>query len=1407
MSSDNPFRIKQKQPSQVEAETIDKIIKKRLNPKPKGKAVKFTWEGLANFAHLFNTNIFSPQKLSRIRELMGGKDKAKEKDYIDFFEDIEKSIYSGTQKLGYAIGDIITTGVDMGASVVGKETELTEKLSDIYEKNKIAEPETLVGKVSEVLTQYGVPGGAAFKIMNRVKRLSGVQKFAAGTTAATTSLTGVKWGTRISNIARKSGYMAGAFGITDFVASEPDRGNIVMKKEDTEGLTGSDLAAARFRNRLRFATEGATIGGFFPLLGKPAAFGAKWGLFKPTAFAAGVGLKTANYLVVQPASWLLSKDPVVIPSISKAIRNSTAWTGEKIFNPIVQLCIKDKAKQLPDFEKWRMFSVNHDDPLKQRLKKFDNVLSWFRSIGKNTAQQFTLSSRAAREIKAKSRTIEKYMESLEKKSYDLAKSFKNQYNTKTTSPASQDHYLDQVLTYLKGDLRLDQLPSILRDTSKNLKGELTKVKKTFGEMLPEGDLKKFILNNVNTYMRKSFAVFTNPSYQPEKEAFDGGVKYMMNLIKKNRTMRKAALEEASHAKFTPDARVKKYAEVLVKKMLNNAKTNGGDPLTVLQDISKSQLKLKDLVRTGEELPTVIKRLLGEENNLKASVLTTSSHAITQTINKKLADRIAALGYKEGWLFKDADKAAARGILDAKKINHVPDLGFLGSRLDKLYASKQIARALEGTPGKLDDLIQQGAYRALLQFKVATQFGKTVLSPATQVRNVTSASLFPLANGHIGGRASVSEAFKMTMDDIFGAGKVLDEQALITNIEDKIRRGVIDENIVASELGAILKDIKKGSINTLDGLYNKLTNGKFMKTATRIYAGGDNLWKWFGDEYVQSQLKSTYKNLGALKKWFPEIQGQNFIARDLLSNKLKTYDDAVKEAASWYIRNTYPTYSKVPEAIKAIRKLPFGNFVSFPAEMMRTSFNIMNIAGKEISSSNAALRQIGYRRMMGAYTVLGGAGTAALNIATELTGTTLEELDAFKRSFAAPWNKNSILLPLDKWVKGKGKAINFSYFSPYDVVQKPFEAFFATLSEGRKTNKEWDDLTLSVMGDTLSELFDSFISEPIGYERILDVLPRGRFGREGQKKAGGYVYSETDSPSDKWEKSLVHILEGIEPGVSTTGRKIASAIQDDVKKGGQPYSLRDEVLALMSGIRIIDVDAPRSMEYQITGYKYNKRKVTQAEPFYSLENALSRGPNVMADEFRQIQDEAFRVQQKFYYVLQDALNMGLSKRDVKKILKARGLGKREIRQLFRGKFTPANYNKDLMDKRYKKAKRAYPDEQVIKSYFYPKAELNRVIREYKNKSLKYPEDEGGSILDTIKDAIISPAGAEETESEPIIDTDLQSMNRIETPPLPKTPQPARQMAGLASLQKNPMTGLTRTQSALLSPSEQVIARRT
>jgi len=360
--------------------------------------------------------------------------------------------------------------------------------------------------------------------------------------------------------------------------------------------------------------------------------------------------------------------------------------------------------------------------------------------------------------------------------------------------------------------------------------------------------------------------------------------------------------------------------------------------------------------------------------------------------------------------------------------------------------------------------------------------------------------------------------------------------------------------------------------------------------------------------------------------------------------------------------------------------------------------------------------------------------------------------------------------------------------------------FATWKEGRLSNDKRMDIFLSTMGSTLNEMFNSFVSEPLGYERIIDVLPRGQFGREGQKKAGGFVYSRTDSPGDIWMKSFVHVLEGVEPGVSTTGRKIASALEGELKTGGQAYSLRDEALALFSGIRIIDVDVPTSLDYRITDYNRDKLSVTKAEPFYGLKNATDRGPDVLAAEYNQINEEYFKVQQDFHYLIQDAFKSGLSRQDVIRILRKRKLGKREIGALLRGKFIPFRYSADLMNKRYLKAKKANPD--AIKSFFFPRSELNKVYRSWRGKSLKYKEDEGGSILDTIKDAIISPAGA----AEPIIDTSNMQTTRIETPPLPKTPEPIRQTGGLASI-KNPITGLTRTQSALLSPSEQVIARRT
>ncbi len=1397
----DPFK-KKKQQELDNADTILELARSQLNKKK--KPVKFTWNGLFNLGLQFSTNPgLSPLRQKRLQELREGN-KANEKDYIDFFEDIEKGVAGGIQDLGYGVEDLLTTGI----AGLTNNPKLLEDLDEYYKENKLKDPETLSGGITKILTQYGAPGSAIFKVLNRLRIFQKSRKLAEAGTK-------LQKGTQI---AKRVGYMSTAAAATDFLVAEPDRPALGTREEKTDNLSGDELVAARFRNRLRFGAEGALLGGGFSLLGKPVALGFKYGIFKPAAKVAGLGLRGVDK-IVEPLTLLSAK---VIPApVAKKIKNASSYTINKALSTVIT---GRPNKQLPEFSQWRLFSETSRDPLKRKLKRLDQFLARFRSVGKQTGLGYQISSEARREIKAQSRTIEKYLESIEKKAYNLAKDFEAKYNTKTTSEASQKYYLDQVLAFLKGNLKRDALPIELRKSAEGLQRELKAIKKNFADLLPEKDLKDFILKNLNTYMRQSFAIFTNPSYQPKKEVYDGAVNWIQkNVVEKNKDLKEEAIKTLKTPKMTNKQAFNEMADALTDKIIKAGKQDGADPLRVLQRIAgKDLLRTDKIIRTGEELPDVIKNLLGQEDNLKASVLTTTSHAITHAVNKKSFDKLAKIGLDEGWLFTSKAAADAKRYFDAEKIGDIKSLGILKTNMSKLYATPELIQVFRGTPGTLDNWVQNSVYRNILQLKVAAQYGKTVLSPVTQVRNVSSASLFPLANGHIGGRASVSEALKMTIDDIFGAGKVIDEDKFIKNIENKIRLGVLDENIVASELKQVLQEIKntKG-LTSMDKIIRSLSDGKFNfaegsltqkiaegtskfgKGAARVYAGGDNLWKWYGHEYVKSQLKGIYNNVGDISKWYREIVGRNFDPINTITGKAKTFDEAVEEAAAWYIRNTYPTYSKVPQFIQDLRKLPFGNFVSFPAEMLRTTFNIISLGAKEATSNNVKLRQMGLRRLLGAYVTLAGTGEAVGKIAGALTGVTLEEIEAYKRSLSAPWERRAQIIPINEWKNGIGKAVNFSYFSPYDTITKPIESIFKTWQEGKLQNKNIGDQLLAqafAEEGPLRTLLDPFITQSIAIERFTDVLPAeiGLGNRGGVTKTGAKVYSETDTDGEKISKSFFHILKGIEPGALTTGRKLAQGVQADVQRGGQPISLRDEILALLSGVRIINIDTPRTMQFKVTEYGRKKRSVTATEKFFSLEDFRQRGPNVLAEEFRQIQEENLKVNKDFYVILQDAQTMGVDKRTLKKILKQRGISTKNANFLLRGKNIPYTGYKGRMQKRVRDAKalsKKLGEGKVNANYFYPRKLFNDILREYRRKSI-VPKEETDSpgLIDRGLDAVGDLFGGV-PENQPVA--------QIQTPPLPNTPQPRVQSVQ----QRNPITNLTRTEQALLSPEEQVIASRT
>jgi len=322
-----------------------------------------------------------------------------------------------------------------------------------------------------------------------------------------------------------------------------------------------------------------------------------------------------------------------------------------------------------------------------------------------------------------------------------------------------------------------------------------------------------------------------------------------------------------------------------------------------------------------------------------------------------------------------------------------------------------------------------------------------------------------------------------------------------------------------------------------------------------------------------------------------------------------------------------------------------------------------------------------------------------------------------------------------------------------------------------------------------KLIDPFVSESIALEQTFDVIPAGTLvaGRGGITKTGARVYSETDDGPTAFMKSLAHVFKGVRPTAIDTTEKIVKGIEGDVKRGGQPVTLQDELLALLSGIRIINVDVPRTMQYKITEYNRKFRSVTTAEKFFSLENFDQRGPLVLAEEFRDIQDETLRVNRDFYFILKDALEVGVPEKTLKKIVRERGVSFRNFKKLLKGENIPYTAYKERMKKRVKEAEKLDRG-KVNKDYFYPKQLLKRIEKEYKDKKLETREPE-----------------IEPVSSVPIDDTSIQTtrLPNIQTPPLPNTGMPVVQTA---RANVDPNTNLTRTQEALLSPEEKIIASR-
>ena len=1384
--------------------------------------------------HINNSLSKKEGKYVDINEMLKSKD---EKDYISGLDEIRTGVESGAHNLGASVGSLLFAGTDLVAN-----TEFLEKFEELMKKSRPEQPETWRGELISLMTSFGVPGSLVTKVMARAGKVGQISKVVN------------KFNNhKASKIAMRVGNWATIGGVTDFLVNYEGRPTY-MKPEDTSQLKGRKKAAAEFRNRVKFGFEGATIGGLFPLVGKGAQLGYKYGLRPVGEPVIGLGTKAVNNLTFRPISYILSKDKTVLPAVAKGIRGTSKFTAMKILAPMYanRFNFGKGYFQLPPFHQWRLGDVNKKGLAQQRLKKLDDFLSLFRAYGKAPKDIENVTEIVSTFIKSKARKINRIYEGLENNAYKLAKQFEKRYNTNKTSPVGEKYFLDEVEMFLRGQRKIGDLPKELQGLSLDLQKNIKAIMGELRKALPKGKdadevvkaLSNVLTKDVKNYMVKSFKTFTNPNYTPDKKVFDNAVNWLArNVVAKNKEHKRAALKEYG-------GNMKRYAEDVANKILVSGRGEGRNPLQMLKFIGQKimlQGKYKFL-RTGEELPDAIRKLLGEENNLKAAIMFTTTDAVAALAQKRAADFIAQSGLKNGWLFADEATAITK-YPNAQQIMDLPLLGNqMKTNLINLWTSPEYVQMLKGSGGGFHSKVLANFYKNwILRPKAMVQAGKTVWSPQTQVRNVTAGTLFATMSGHIGHNASLGDSIRLVLRDIYKSGRITDEAAFNTHVEKLIKLGVWDENVVASELRAVFNDIKAGTIKTEEEMIEHLLKKtSITEKAARLYAGGDNVWKSYGFEFDKSMLSQGLKSVDDIEAWFKHMNA-NFNRKDLITQVPKSLDEGLDEAAAYLIRNSYPTYSKVPPIIQNIRKWPIGNFVSFPAEIIRTVPTNISMALKMASHPNAAIRQMGLRRLMGTFLATYGIGKGVMETAYYLTGTTEAQMDAWKRSVGAPWDKNRNIVPITSFKNGEASAVNFSYFTPYDlfdtVIQSAMNKAYAQKLNPQETNNYIMQQVFATDGPVW-ELLSPFISEPIGFERFYDVTIRG-----GKTAEGFRIYTDSDLEQDLGaviQKSLYHIIDGVKPGILSSAEKLKMAIETDLTRSGKEVNLKDELLALLTGTRIIRIDAKKDIQFMASNLNRIRRGIDDTENFYTVEHWETHTPNEMIDQYRKMLEEDFRIQKEMYIKLKDLQMLDLDERDIEELLEEYGLNPQLAGSLIRGEYTPINYSQPRFEKK-KKLIENYLEKvedrtgkiiQLDEDYIFPEREFDEVLRDYDRKEFfpetfdeesgemiggYYPErveyltdKKGNLVKDDNGNPIADPNFSQRMLQKvvPTIKKGIEKlfnplgdvMGKIETPPLSKTPMPDQKLVA-SKPQINQQTGLTRTQSALLSPSEQVIARRT
>jgi hypothetical protein len=544
--------------------------------------------------------------------------------------------------------------------------------------------------------------------------------------------------------------------------------------------------------------------------------------------------------------------------------------------------------------------------------------------------------------------------------------------------------------------------------------------------------------------------------------------------------------------------------------------------------------------------------------------------------------------------------------------------------------------------------------------------------------------------------------------------------------------------------------------------------------TKSYQFGDNVWK----QYAYEAEKKTFTDIFSIKQ--PSESEFNYQAQSIAGKEAEwersteyrkitedyievikklmfnekfiqglnaptpkgKLEEAIKEIASYRVRNNMPNYDLVAPFTEKLRASPFGNFTAFPTEQVRTSANVIYSAkqeealGKELKNQGLypdvgkKLRKRGIVRATSFATYVGAVQTVPRAVSVLELGLGVGAVAAIATAFLPEWEQedNILIVSYDKNT-GDVTYVNLTNSDAYDVVAAPFRSTFKGFAEGVEEEDPQKALDGIIKG--IKNFLEPYVAFSIAFQLGIDLVSNNN------SSTGRPIYNDTDSLMEKGGKMLNYALRLGGPGAIPQIQKFSESFKKSIglTKEEESYTRRgrkiDEVagIARISGVTYNTTNLLDNFaQFGLSEYKKTKSSLARdiRQPQYDF-----------GKEFMDTSDllETYKIANEKYYklvndtrknVIQAGNEIYLKPDDfLTRILdRNRSINVEDSSNLFElsGKFIPLNPSEAFFKTKntfIETLKRDGASEEAIarvEAVEYPEEEFNKIYDEFAEKKL-------------------------------------------------------------------------------------------